>query len=110
MQVKVTTAFVGRPDAEPLPRQIAVGEIIEGELAAVALREEWGEEVVAPAAEPPSGGQSDGSDADDPKLDDMTIPQLKAFAAEKSIDLGTADLKAEIRAVIDAALAASSAA
>ena len=99
MQVKVTQAFPGRPDGEPLPRQIAVGEIIVGDLAAVALREKWGEEVAAASAE-----QSTGATSDPPELDDMTVAQLKAFAAEKSIDLGTAELKAEIRATIDAAL------
>lgn len=95
MQVKVTKAFPGRIDHEPLPRQIAVGEIITGELAEVALREKWAEPIEGPRQAPV-----------DP-LDSMTIAELKTFATEKGIDLGEADKKAEIRAAIDAALAAA---
>lgn len=99
MRVKVTTAFAGRPDHEPLSRQIEVGEVIEGELAQVALQEKWGEEEVVEAPQPEPN-----------PLDSMNVAQLKAFAADKAIDLGTAELKAEIRAAIDAALAAAAAA
>jgi hypothetical protein len=100
MRVKVTTAFPGRPDHEPLSRQIAVGEVVDGELAAVALQEKWGEEEVLEAP------QTEAPQTENHNLDDMTVAQLRAFAAEKAIDLGAAELKAEIRAVIDAALSA----
>lgn len=88
MQAIVTKEFSGRPDSEPLARTVKVGEALDGDLAAVALREGWAE-----LAEP------------EPALDGMTVEQLKAFASERQIDLGTATLKADIRAAIDAALA-----
>lgn len=94
MQAKVTQLFKGRPDGEALARDIAVGEIIVGDLAAAAIRDGNAEELQAEEAD---DGQS---------LDGMTVEQLKAFAAEKKIDLGEATKKAEIRATIDAALAA----
>lgn len=40
-------------------------------------------------------------------LDKMTVEELKAYAAEKNIDLGDATKKAEIKAVIKAAEANS---
>lgn len=39
MKAIVTKAFSGRLDNAPLPRMIAVGEEIEGDLADVAVRE-----------------------------------------------------------------------
>lgn len=97
MKAKVTVAFNGRPDGEPLAQRIEVGAIISGELATVALREQWAEDFVEPVevvAEPNP-------------LDDLTVEQLKAFAAEKSIDLGEATKKADIRAAIDKAIEAT---
>ncbi|WP_353641327.1 hypothetical protein [Mesorhizobium sp. WSM2239] len=41
MKAKVTKSFPGRPDREILSRIIEVGEVIEGDLAAVAVREKW---------------------------------------------------------------------
>lgn len=60
MAAKVTKEFPGRPDHESAVRQIKVGEIIHGELAAVAVAQKWAEEVkeakaAAPAAEPKPG-------------------------------------------------------
>jgi hypothetical protein len=45
MQAKVTKEFRGRPDGEPLVRTIGVDEIIEGDLAVVAVREKWAKEI-----------------------------------------------------------------
>jgi hypothetical protein len=45
MQAKVLKAFPGRPDAEIMTRTIEVGETIDGDLAAVAVREKWAEEI-----------------------------------------------------------------
>lgn len=50
MQAKVKTAFSGRPDADCLTREIAEGEIITGELAEVAVREGWADEIKEKAA------------------------------------------------------------
>ncbi|MDI6834514.1 MAG: hypothetical protein QMD99_02220 [Rhizobiaceae bacterium] len=41
MKAKVVKAFPGRPDKETMTRTIAVDEIIDGELADVAIREKW---------------------------------------------------------------------
>lgn len=93
MKATVTQEFAGRPDNEPLSRIVKVGEIITGDLATVAVREKWAttdepaEETAAP-----------------PDLDGMTVEELKAYAAEKGIDLGDATKKADIRASIDLAL------
>lgn len=45
MKAKVTKAFPGRPDNEAAVRTIDVGETVHGELAAVAVREKWADEV-----------------------------------------------------------------
>lgn len=44
-KAKVTKAFPGRPDDETKVREIEPGEFISGELASVAVREGWAEEV-----------------------------------------------------------------
>ena len=96
MRAVVTKEFPGRPDNEPLSRPIAVGEVIGGDLACVAVANKWAEE--ADAGDPePAPGES---------LDEMTLDQLKIYAADQSIDLGSASKKADVRAVIDAALKA----
>ncbi|MCV0371080.1 hypothetical protein [Filomicrobium sp.] len=41
MRAKVTLAFPGRPDDEIMTRTIGEGEIVEGDLAVVAVREGW---------------------------------------------------------------------
>jgi hypothetical protein len=46
MKAKVTQTFQGVPDGQIHTREIAPGEVIEGDLAAVAVREKWAEEVV----------------------------------------------------------------
>lgn len=98
MQAKVTKEFPGRPDNEPLSRAIKAGEIIGGDLAAVAVREGWAD------ALPEEGTAIEQADDG---LDGMTAGQLKAFAAERGIDLGDATKKADIRATIDLALEAA---
>ncbi len=62
MKAKVTTAFPGRPDSEVMTRTIAVDEVIDGDLAAVAVKEGWAEEVADEAA-----GDSVEADASAPK-------------------------------------------
>lgn len=91
MEAKVVKEFRGRPDHMAKGRIIKVGEVIEGELAAVAVREKWAEEIVIA----PDGARS---------LDDMSVNELTAFAEEKGIDLGDAKKKGDIRAAIDLAL------
>ncbi len=41
---KVTTEFMGAKDGEVYPTQFKPGDIVEGDLAAVAVREGWAEE------------------------------------------------------------------
>lgn len=91
MKAKVTTEFPGRPDGESQARAIKVDEVISGELAEVAVREKWAEEV----------GDEPSEKVD---LSDMTVAELEAFAAEKGIDLDGATKKADIRAAIELAL------
>lgn len=41
MKAKVTKPFSGRPDSEAATRTIAKDEVIEGELATVAVEQGW---------------------------------------------------------------------
>ena len=45
MKAKVTHEFRGCRDGDPIVRTIAVGDIVEGDLAAVAVREKWADEL-----------------------------------------------------------------
>lgn len=51
--------------------------------------------------------QTESDPEESKSIERMTIPELKAFAAECEIDLGTAKTKAEITEVIQTALAES---
>lgn len=55
MKVKVTKAFDGVENGALHPRTYAVGEVISGRLAEVALAEKWGEEVKADEQKPADG-------------------------------------------------------
>ena len=41
MKATVIKEFQGRPDGEAMTRTIKVGEILDGDLAAVAVAEKW---------------------------------------------------------------------
>jgi hypothetical protein len=99
MKAKVTKEFAGRPDGEALSRAVQVGEVISGDLAAVAVSEKWAEEV----------GAETVADNGDPLAGLTTVAQLKAYAEEKGIDLGDATKKDDIRAAIHLALEAAKA-
>ncbi|RWK12529.1 hypothetical protein [Mesorhizobium sp.] len=45
MKAEVTKEFPGRPDGEALARTIAVGEVITGDLAEVAVRDKLAKEI-----------------------------------------------------------------
>lgn len=45
MKAKVTKAFPGRPDHEAATRTIHQNEVIEGELAEVAVAQKWAKKV-----------------------------------------------------------------
>jgi hypothetical protein len=99
MLVTVTTEFPGRPDNEALARRIKVGEVISGELAAVALAEGWAseegrEDVIAP--KPAEYGS-------------MTRGALDALAAERGVDITASKNKADVIAALEAADAAAAA-
>lgn len=96
MEAKVVKSFPGRPDDEVMTRQFEVGDIVKGDLARVAIENEWAEEIEETI--------SDGSEAID--LAKLTVPQLKALAEERSVDLGGAEKKADIIAALNAAAAA----
>jgi len=44
MKAKVTKEFNGRPDNEALTQPFKVGDIVEGDLARVAIDNKWAEE------------------------------------------------------------------
>ncbi|MCV3209609.1 hypothetical protein OHD62_17345 [Mesorhizobium sp. YC-39] len=70
MRAKVTKAFRGAPDGAIHPRQIEVGEIIEGDLARVAIDENWAKEVKG--AEPSSKAKRGKNSATADELDDLS--------------------------------------
>jgi len=97
MKATVTKAFPGRPDHEVMTREIKVGEIIDGDLAHVAIENNWAEKHVSG-----KGSDADAGDAHT-DLEKLTVAELKALAEQKKIDIGTAIKKAEIIAAIQAA-------
>ncbi|TPM92721.1 hypothetical protein [Mesorhizobium sp. B2-1-3A] len=88
MRAKVIQAFPGAPDGAIHPRQIEVGEVIEGDLARVAVDQKWAEET--------------DEEVSDDSVDfaEMTVDQLRAYAVDHDIDLGTATKKAAIISAI----------
>ena len=74
------------------------------EAADAAVATGYFELVEATADDNTDGGKNDNSGATD--LDKMTVPQLKAYAAEKGIDLEGASRKDDIIAKIAAAATA----
>jgi len=96
MHAKVLKEFPGCADDNPITRMIKEGEIISGDLAKVAVGEGWAEEVADDDVEV--------DDREAPDFAEMNIGQLKAFAAERQIDLGAATRKAEIIAVLETSL------
>lgn len=95
MEAVVVMAFPGRPDHEVMTRTINIGETITGELARVAVREEWAE--VKDVDDADEGGQDDG-------LSVKTVKELTAIAAERQVDLGSLTKKADILAALRAAI------
>ncbi|MDO8974337.1 hypothetical protein [Reyranella sp.] len=54
MKAKVIKAFMGAPDGALHPRQFEVSELVEGDLARVAVAEGWAEALgAAPMAQEP---------------------------------------------------------
>jgi hypothetical protein len=51
MKAKVIKAFVGAPDGAFHPRQFEVSELVEGDLARVAVAEGWAEALGAAPTE-----------------------------------------------------------
>ena len=45
MQARVVQPFFGAPDGEVYAREFAEGDIVQGDLAAVAVREGWAKPV-----------------------------------------------------------------
>lgn len=71
MRAKVRVAFIGKPDGAVYGRPIPAGEVIEGDLAEVAVRDGFAvmveaAESIQPAPEP--AGEADlATDAEPPK-------------------------------------------
>ena len=59
MRAKVVKAFVGAPDGALHPRQFEVSQLVEGDLARVAVGEGWAEPLdAAPTEQAPSRRRS----------------------------------------------------
>jgi hypothetical protein len=97
MKATVIKEFPGRPDREVLARTIKAGEVIDGELAAVAVRAGWAEEMKAEEPAPASRGGDD--------LGKLTVAELEALADERGVDLAGVHRKADIIAVLAAGAA-----
>ena len=94
MKAKVIKEFPGLADGTTVVRTFAEGEIISGELANVAVREKWAEEV--------SDKQAAKADATE-DLHKKTVAELKEIAESRKIDLGDATKKDDIIAAIELA-------
>ena len=94
MKAIVTHAFTGRPDSEALARLIPEGEVIDGDLAAVAVASGDAEEVATEIVEAPPAV---------PNLDKMNRTDLDALAAERGVDITSAKNKADVIALLIAA-------
>lgn len=75
MRAKVIKAFPGVMDGAIHPRQIEVGEIIEGDLARVAIDEKWAKEISGgddeTSPKPKRGKKATASSSGD-ELDDLS--------------------------------------
>lgn len=52
MKARVTKPFMGAPDGALHPRPFGVSELVEGDLARVAVTEGWAEALDAASSEP----------------------------------------------------------
>ena len=79
MKAIVTEAFPGCRDGECITETFSVGAVVEGNLAAVAVANNWAEQV----------DDDYEPEADDPfeYLKDLTVAELRAKAEELEIDL-----------------------
>ncbi len=84
MKAKVLKAFPGRPDNEVMTRTVDVGEIIDGELTVVALREKWAQPYRDPA-----------EIEADKKAAEEAEAKAKAEAEKKAAEEAAAKAKAE---------------
>ncbi|MCX5581329.1 hypothetical protein [Kaistia terrae] len=91
----VVSPFKGVRDGEIYPRDIEVGDTVVGDLAVSALRDGM--------AELRDGDADHGADTAIVNLGRLKLDELKALAAERGIELGKAQTKAEIIAVLDPA-------
>lgn len=64
MKAKVTKPFNGAPDGQIYGKDFAVGDIVEGDLATVAVREKWAVELSGKAAEGASENKAEGDAAE----------------------------------------------
>ncbi|CAN5480273.1 hypothetical protein BH10PSE7_BH10PSE7_15430 [soil metagenome] len=90
MKAIVAKEFPGCADGQTQTRMIAVGETIEGDLAAVAVREGWAEEVKEPAS----------PDIVLAELEKLSKAELEARAKDQSVDISKTKTKAEIIAAL----------
>lgn len=63
MTIKVIKPFAGVPDGETHPRQFLPGDIVEGDLARVALSEKWAKDTSREKAPAEAGANTSPPDA-----------------------------------------------
>lgn len=100
MKAIVTCQFSGRPDKDVFSRIIKVGEVIDGDLAMVAVANGWAD------AEGETAAKDNGAGAAI-DLEKLTVKQLQELAATRSIDIAGASKKAEIIEAINKAIDAN---
>lgn len=91
MKVKITKEFHGVENGALNPRLYAVGEIVEGRLADVALAEGWGDEIKADEKPPAPTGPVEIPDA----WREFNAAETVALATS----LGAVDIKTKAPAI-----------
>jgi hypothetical protein len=98
VRAKTVTAFDGVPDGLVIPKHFNEGDEVEGDLAAVAIREGWAVSLNAPATPKPPEPAA---------LDKLTNAELIELAkTELDLVLDPKSKKADMIAAIEAARAA----
>jgi hypothetical protein len=81
-KAKIVKAFPGVEDGKVYPRMIEVGEVIEGDLARVAIEEKWGEPVTDAAAAEAAAQESAADVGHEATASEARAEQVAAAAPE----------------------------
>lgn len=107
MRATVTTAFPGVEDGKIYPRDIALGEIISGDLAAAAVEAGWAEEIdeekAAEEAEKRAAEAAAAATKAAKEAAEKRLKDLREIARGAKVDISKAKTAAEIEAALTAA-------